>query len=110
MEERVSGPFIMGPVFLELGRPEGTVSGLPTPETSAQDATWRGGVWAWVGAQVRSPCTSILSASGEVSGMDRRSGVGPSSSGRPEAPGVWPWPLAFEWSGAAWRSSTAVQV
>lgn len=35
MEERVSGPFITGPVFLELGRPEGTVSGLPAPETSA---------------------------------------------------------------------------
>lgn len=23
---------------------------------------------------------------------------------------MWPWPLAFEWSGAAWWSSTAVQV
>ena len=29
---------------------------------------------------------------------------------RPEAPGVWPWSLAFEWSGGAWLSLTTIQV
>ena len=45
----------------------------------------------------------LPSALEEVSGTDWCSGVGPSSPGSPEAPGVWPWSLAFEWSGGAWK-------